>query len=212
VVFCLQVASRLLYSVFVLSQVGNLSSMVITMLVGGRGARSITGSAELKLYLGFSVCDWRDTSAGPASSLFIASTCCFEVTALILATYRIYTHLKATGKRVDSVWRSNDLFFLVARENLNYFCTLAIWLAFAIAGSFLSSNNSHAAAVIEDALFVMDTYWISILGPYLVLNVRRNDTKHINPYTRTKITGATIVFASLHGEGVDSGHQFEGDS
>ncbi|EIW74432.1 hypothetical protein CONPUDRAFT_78078 [Coniophora puteana RWD-64-598 SS2] len=205
-----KVASRLLHSVFVISQVGNISSMVITMLAGGRGARSIR-TAEVKLYPGFSVCHWRDTAVGPASSLFVASTFCFEIIALTLATYRIYTHLKATGKKLYSIWRSNNLFFLVARENLTYFCTLAIWLAFAVIDGTLSSSDSQEAALLDDTMFVLETYWTSILGPYLVLNVRRNDTKHINPYIKTKITGDTIVFASFHGEGVDSDHQFEGN-
>jgi len=163
-----RLVTYLLLGVYIMSQVGNILSLVDSII----SSRQITqASGEAALRSGQLLCDWRYDSSSTDFLLFIATTLIFETTAFVLAVSCLITHLRDRQQTLGSVWRSNNLFYLVARENLAYFC---ISTAAIIANATGTISNEQAKDAVELRL-VLTNFWLSLFGPYLVLSVRKHE-------------------------------------
>ncbi|EIW74418.1 hypothetical protein CONPUDRAFT_78069 [Coniophora puteana RWD-64-598 SS2] len=107
------------------SQFGNILSSVNSIV----SSRHMTEASEVSALLNGSVlCRWRYSSTSQDFVVFIVTTLAFEITVFSLAICRLWASLYHTRRKISLMWHSDDLLYLVVRENLAYFCisTVAI--------------------------------------------------------------------------------------
>jgi len=167
----------ILYGFLALSQVGNVVSTMDTLIVSNRHSDDF-GFGGIQLLSGVLGCEATYNTSLWAFFIFIGTTISFEVVAVTLALHRFWTHYKDMKLEASSLWKANDLFHLVARENLIYFFASAACMA--MVGLGKTSGYNEASATFTGLRLVLETFWLTMFGPYLILNVRRHDADRIN--------------------------------
>lgn len=187
-------AAFVLISSFVISQVGSAIATVAAFT--DHGGHEGEATAKIEVLSGAALCVWKYSSTSWDSVLFIVSTFCFETTALVLALYRLWTYYRRSNHPLSSFWKSNNLFFLVARENLAYALIIFLWLMVTVPWKTNVEITKDARASHEVTL-VLQAFWTSMFGPYLVLNVRKHDDDRLNGRSLAEgDTLSTIAFAA----------------
>jgi len=172
-----RVVTCLLYFFFAMSQIGNAISTVDTF-VSSVGNTDYEGSSRIQLLSGVLVCKLTYSTSLWAFISFIITTISFELVAVSLALYRLVTQHRVLELRPSSLWASNDLFHLVAQENLIYFCASAACLI--IVGLQNTNGYTEMSTALIGLRLVLETFWLTMFGPYLILNIRRHDADRIN--------------------------------
>ncbi|EIW83778.1 hypothetical protein CONPUDRAFT_70726 [Coniophora puteana RWD-64-598 SS2] len=175
---------------------------------------NLAGSLGLIIGVNFfplaSGCLFVETSAAFVLQLIVDITnCLYEVVLLVLALHRTF---KDQVANITSSWRSfNTLWSILIRDNIFYFLfatlnwalTASSWIPNIPAEASASSVDNVVYAVIAGFL---TNYVFAMLGPIMMLSIRRFDAKQVRGGTSNEVEAATIEFAAV-GTGSRAGMQ-----
>ncbi|EIW74461.1 hypothetical protein CONPUDRAFT_78104 [Coniophora puteana RWD-64-598 SS2] len=195
----------LLCGSFILAQAGNIIYTVVSF-TGPNAWYTDSGKTpiEVELLSGVLVCEFRYNNESWTFLVFMATCLFYELVAASLSISRLWVHIRGSGQGIFSVWRSNSLFYIVARENVGYFCVSTACLVTLATGTTGSTKvlDYIRSLFANELRMALDTILTSLFCSHLILNVRKHAdlAAEIVTVNVTSIAWATAPLQYSHEE------------